>query len=227
MRQVITTKDGSHTITIPEWQVSYHSLYGAIQESQHVFINMGLLSSNWTKQEGKFRIFEMGWGTGLNALLSLIEVNKYHHPVIYTGLESIPLTTEEINTLNYCHHLDREDLQERFNHMHAAEWNREIDITANFTLQKISARLEDFTTRDQFDLIYYDAFAPRAQPELWTKEIFEKLYGMTAIGGTLVTYCSKGDVRRAMQAAGYIIEKIPGPPGKREMIRACKTNLKI
>ena len=227
MRQVITTKDGSHTITVPEWKVSYHSLYGAIQESQHVYIKMGLLSSRWTTQKDKFKIFEMGWGTGLNALLTLIEVNKHKQPIIYTGIEPSPLSTEEIKALNYCHHLGREDLLETFDQLHTAEWYREASITPHFTLHKIKSRLQDFTTDEHFDLIYYDAFAPRAQPELWTKEIFEKLYSMTADGGSLVTYCSKGDVRRAMMEAGFIVKKIPGPPGKREMLRAYKTDLKI
>lgn len=216
-RMPIITKDGSHTISIPELGVTYHSHHGAVQESMHVFINAGLLVSDTSTC-----ILEMGFGTGLNALLTLIEAEKLQRLVHYTALELFPLQREEIIILNYCQQLNREYLNPFFQQLHACEWEKDIPITPHFTLHKKRKDLINFSTDQQINLIYFDAFAPAAQPELWTKEIFEKLFAMLESGGILVTYCSKGEVRRNMQAAGFTVEKIPGPPGKREMVRAIK-----
>lgn len=221
-REIILTNDGSHTVTVPELNVSYHSMHGAIQESMHVFIEAGFrqLSGHNT-----IRIFEMGFGTGLNALLTLVEEEKTKQPVHYTSIELFPLTSHEIDLLNYCSQLNREDLEPLFKQIHSCEWEKEIRLTDHFTLQKINASLShekslSSSSIQSVHLIYYDAFAPSVQPELWTPVIFERLYSLLTPGGILVTYCSKSDVRRAMQAAGFSIEKIPGPPGKREMVRA-------
>jgi tRNA U34 5-methylaminomethyl-2-thiouridine-forming methyltransferase MnmC len=220
-RTLILTKDGSHTVAVPDMDVTYHSMHGAIQESMHVFIEAGWLESIKQQETGRIiSILEMGLGTGLNALLTLIEAEKISQPVHYTALELYPLEKQEIDSLNYCEQLDRKDLT--FELLHQCEWGREVHITSHFTLKKIQADLVNFSTPQSFNLVYFDAFAPTAQPELWTKEVFEKIYNMMQPGGILVTYCSKGDVRRAMQAAGLSIEKIPGPPGKREMVRAKK-----
>jgi tRNA U34 5-methylaminomethyl-2-thiouridine-forming methyltransferase MnmC len=229
LRNVILTKDGSHTVMIPEMNVTYHSLHGAIQESRHVFIEAGLKSIRPLEAARRMDIFEMGFGTGLNALLTFIETEKLQRPIYYSTIELYPLNKEEIYTLNYCEQLDRPDLQTVFEQLHQCEWESEIAVTPFFTFYKtldslinLPCRQAGFSTNQLINLIYFDAFAPAAQPELWTKEIFEKLYSMMNPAGILVTYCSKGDVRRAMQGAGFSTEKIPGPPGKREMIRAVK-----
>lgn len=221
-RQPIITKDGSHTIEVPEMNVTYHSVHGAIQESQHVFIREGLhhLINQSTKQP--INLLEMGFGTGLNALLTYIEAEKKQQKINYTAIEAFPLTKDEIISLNYCQQVNRLDLQPVFNKFHDCDWQEEIAISPFFTLQKINDYLINYSTNQPINLLYYDAFAPSAQPELWTTPIFEKLLFMMAPEGILVTYCSKGDVRRAMKSAGFVVEKLQGPPGKREMLRARK-----
>ena len=221
-RLPVITKDGSHTISIPEMNVTYHSHHGAIQESLHVFIDAGFRYMSDTLKTPNLCIFEMGFGTGLNALLTLIEAEKSHRHIYYSAIELLPLQNEEIVSLNYCEQLQRQDLVPVFQKLHDCEWENDIGITPHFTLNKKRGNLVNFSTGQPVNLIYFDAFAPAAQPELWTKEIFEKLFSMLLPGGTLVTYCSKGDVRRAMQSAGFTVEKISGPPGKREMTRAFK-----
>jgi tRNA U34 5-methylaminomethyl-2-thiouridine-forming methyltransferase MnmC len=221
-RHVILTKDGSHTIAVPGMDVAYHSIHGAVQESQHVFIHAGLHPLINQSANNLITILEMGFGTGLNALLTLLEADKMKQPVYYTAIELYPLKKEETGSLNYCELLNRTHHQVLFEKLHSCEWEKSHPITPFFSLYKNNCNLINFSTTQLFNLIYFDAFAPTAQPELWTKEIFEKLYTMLLPGGILVTYCSKGDVRRNMQSAGFSIEKIPGPPGKREMIRAVR-----
>lgn len=219
-KEIIQTADGSHTVSIPEMNVTYHSVHGAIQESRHVFIEAGLAYlSGRLEQPGILRIFEMGFGTGLNAFLTAIKATEAQTEIHYTAIETSPLFLEEVTTLNYTEVLGHRDL---FQQLHQSNWNDETVINEFFTIEKQRLSLLDFTTSNRFHLIYFDAFAPSAQPELWTKEIFEKLFAAMLPGGMLVTYCSKGDVRRAMMAAGFTVEKIPGPPGKREMVRAEK-----
>jgi tRNA U34 5-methylaminomethyl-2-thiouridine-forming methyltransferase MnmC len=201
--------------------VTYHSVHGAIQESMHVFIDAGF-SNTVLQGTCPINILEVGFGTGLNVLLTVIAAEKEKRSVYYAAVEPYPLNTAEVQPLNYCELLNRNDLNELFMLMHACEWNKSIALTENLLLHKSGNSLALFTHETKFNLIYFDAFAPNAQPELWTKEIFEKLYDLLTEGGILVTYCSKGDVQRAMKAAGFMIEKIPGPPGKREMIRAAK-----
>ena len=219
-RQPIITKDGSHTISIPELNVTYHSVHGAIQESLHVFINAGLQPVLNSPATGSLSILEVGFGTGLNALLTAIEAEKTEKSIYYVALEPFPLNNSVIHLLNYCELLDRQDLQENFIQLHQCEWNKSIAVTEQFLLHKSGKPLQQFEHAAKFDLVYFDAFAPSAQPELWTTDVFKKMIGLMHPGGILVTYCSKGDVRRAMQAAGFLVEKIPGPPGKREMVRA-------
>ncbi|MET0393467.1 MAG: tRNA (5-methylaminomethyl-2-thiouridine)(34)-methyltransferase MnmD [Chitinophagaceae bacterium] len=225
-RDIILTKDGSHSITVPGMNVTYHSVHGAIQESLHVFIEAGLKNTPWPGSGQPVRILEMGLGTGLNVLLTLIEAEKREQPIHYTALELFPLTPDHLSALNYCEQLRREDLQPLFNQLHHAPWEQETVISAYFTLLKTYSDLVAFapvlTADTLYQLVYFDAFAPGAQPELWTTAIFSTLFALIAPGGLLVTYCSKGDVRRAMLSAGFAVEKIPGPPGKREMLRARK-----
>ncbi|HMU44891.1 MAG TPA: tRNA (5-methylaminomethyl-2-thiouridine)(34)-methyltransferase MnmD [Chitinophagaceae bacterium] len=220
--ELILTKDGSHTISIPEMKVTYHSVHGAIQESQHVFIKAGLIDSGLFDFIGLHHVLEMGFGTGLNALLTLIEAGKHKNRIYYTAIELYPLNDTEISQLNYCQQLELPDYNPLFEKIHACGWEEMYEITDNFRLTKRKCNLLDFSTENMFDIIYFDAFAPAAQPELWTKEIFDKMFGLLKPGGTLVTYCSKGEVRRNMIAAGFKVEKIPGPPGKREMLRAIR-----
>ena len=223
-RELIITGDGSHSIRVPELNVTYHSIHGARQESLHVFINAGFFGPGFGPGgcPKPYKIFEVGFGTGLNALLTLIEAEKNKIKVYYEAVELFPLSVEEIKSLNYCQQLKCPDLQSIFEILHNCSWEKEIAITENFILKKVKTDLSNHLTIQQFNLIYFDAFAPNAQPELWTKELFDKMYSMLEPGGILVTYCSKGDVRRAMIAAGFTVEKLPGPPKKREMMRARK-----
>lgn len=170
-------------------------------------------------------IFEMGLGTGLNALLTFAEAERFERPVHYTTVELFPMNKEEILLLNYCSQLGRTDLQPIFEQIHDAEWEKDVVVSKHFTLHKIKtclSNISDSGITHTFDLVYFDAFAPTAQPGLWTKEIFDKVFAAMSDDGIFVTYCSKGDVRRALQATGFLVEKIEGPPGKREMIRARK-----
>lgn len=219
-RKIITTEDGSHTVQLPEWRVTYHSTHGAVQESMHVFIQAGLQYVLQHQYAEKIYVFEMGFGTGLNTFLTAIEAQKTKATIQYTAVELFPLSANEIAALNYDELLP--DNTHLFQQIHQAEWNKTVTITDSFTLEKINTSLFNFTTDKQFHVIYYDAFAPSAQPELWTQAVFEKLYHMLIKNGVLVTYCSKGDVRRAMQAAGFSVTKLPGPPGKREIVRAIR-----
>jgi tRNA U34 5-methylaminomethyl-2-thiouridine-forming methyltransferase MnmC len=225
-RKIILTGDGSHSISVPELNVAYHSIHGAIQESLHVFIEAGFRHQVRQLPGKQITILEVGFGTGLNALLTAIAAEKMERSIYYVALEPNPLNKEEFYSLNYCELLGRKDLQEDFLRMHECEWNKSIPLTEELLMHKSDSLLQTFEGRTKFDLIYFDAFAPNAQPELWTKEVFDKMYSILQPGGILVTYCSKGDVRRNMIAAGFEVEKLPGPPGKREMIRATLPTLR-
>lgn len=218
-KEIITTADGSHTISIPEWKVSYHSIHGAIQESMHVFIEAGLHHLIDQSPNQPINIFEMGFGTGLNAFLTAIEAHKLRREIQYVAIEQFPISMEEAMQLNYAATLQHENL---FHHLHKCDWDKKEKLSDLFAITKIKNSLINFSPDQQFNLIYFDAFAPAAQPELWTKEVFEKLRQMLLLNGILVTYCSKGDVRRAMMAAGFDVKKLPGPPGKREILTAMK-----
>ena len=219
--EIIPTADGSVTIALPESGVTYHSKHGAIQESMHVFIGAGLhymMQKDATRK--RLRILEMGFGTGLNALLTLQETLRTGMEISYQTLEAFPLEASIYNQLNYCHQLQAPELQPLFLQLHTCSWNQPHQLTPGFSFSKQLTSLQQFSRSEPVDLIFYDAFAPSVQPELWTTEIFRTLHNMLSPDGILTTYCSKGDVRRAMMAAGFSIEKIPGPPGKREMVRA-------
>lgn len=224
MRRIpVITKDGSPTISIPDMKVTYHSVHGAIQESRHVFLDAGFkYVSEYLVKPGTLSVLEVGFGTGLNALLTLIEAEKNDHAVYYVALEPFPLTSEEVRILNYCELLEHKELHNAFLSMHECGWNKGMVVSDNLFLHKSNYSLLDFVHAACFNLVYFDAFAPSVQPGLWTQEVFEKLFAMMLPGAALVTYCSKGDVRRAMQAAGFNIEKLAGPQGKREMLRAVK-----
>ncbi|MFK7970234.1 MAG: tRNA (5-methylaminomethyl-2-thiouridine)(34)-methyltransferase MnmD [Bacteroidia bacterium] len=212
------TRDGSSTLFNDHFGETYHSRHGAIQESQHVFMDMA-----WNVLNPKpeiLRIFEMGFGTGLNTLLAGLRANADQQQLSYTSLEAYPISKPAQASLNYGEVLNGQAL---FNSIHEAAWNEEIQINDYFHLHKIETSLQDHDFGDNiFDIVFYDAFAPNSQPELWTEPIFEKLYAHMREGSILTTYCAKGDVRRAMKAVGFKTERAQGPPGKREMLRATK-----
>ena len=218
-KEFIVTEDGSHTILLPELNTSYHSTHGAIQESNHVYIKSGL---DFVAECNipSVNIFEMGFGTGLNALLSCIRADKLNIPVQYTAIDLYPLSTDETDSLNYP--LLLENNHHYFHKIHTAEWEKKNEITDLFQLTKNHISFADYDTPTKFNLIYFDAFDPSVQPELWTAETLFKLYNMLCINGVIVTYSSKSEVRKNMVKAGFLIEKLKGPPGKREIVRAIK-----
>ncbi len=217
--EVVVTKDGSHTLYSARFNQWYHSLSGAFQESRRIFLELGF---DYVKDSGKkpLRILEMGFGTGSNALLTLLKSQEEQIPVHYTSLEAYPVGAEAYEKLNYDAILHSAVLQR----LHQAPWNESISILPDFTLQKLHTTLQNFiqqaVPQEPYDLVYYDAFAPSSQPELWTPEIFAGLAKTLHTGSVLTTYCSKGEVRRALKAAGFRIEKHPGPGYKREVVRA-------
>lgn len=219
LRQLQVTADGSHTLFIPSINEHYHSVNGAVQESRHVFIEAGWRE---TRRE-EVRVLEIGFGTGLNAFLTLLEAGKEQRRVTYYSVERYPVDEETVRALNYPEVICPGQA-ELFYAMHRAPWQEDVALSPFFTLHKIAGDSNHCTLPAGIDLIYFDAFAPDKQPEMWNQAIFDKLYALTAPGGILTTYCAKGAVRRMMQAAGYHVERIPGPPGKREMLRARKTN---
>lgn len=213
------TADGSKTIQLPQWGEQYHSMHGALQEAYHVFIRQGLdlFSSR------PLDLLEIGFGTGLNALITLAEAPGRSLIIRYTGLEAYPVKEEEWKQLEY-QRLPVKDtsLEAHFEQLHRAPWDKDFQVTSTFTLHKKNIDICDFESPPAFDLVYFDAFGARVQPELWTEVIFQRMYRALRPGGYLVTYSAKGSVRRAMQKAGFTVERLPGPPGKREMLRACR-----
>lgn len=218
-RKIITTGDGSKTIQIEDWDEQYHSKHGAVQEAYHVFIEHGLRLF----QNRKVHLLEIGFGTGLNALITLYEAVGQNLQIDYVGVEAFPVSMKEVNQLDYCEQLGFEGLEQILQKMHSCPWEEVISITTDFSLLKQKKDFKQIDQQGLFNLIYFDAFGARVQPELWTEEIFLKMYQALAIDGVLVTYAAKGSVRRAMQAVGFTVERLPGPPGKREMLRAVKT----
>lgn len=228
-RKIITTADGSKTIHITEWNEQYHSVHGALQEAKHVFIKTGLLHvlSSHLKLDAesknkKLSILEIGFGTGLNAYLSLLEAKKQDLLIDYVGVEAYPVSQEEIKMLNYPKILAQQNQDELFDAMHKVSWEEMHQITNIFSLTKRQQFFKDIDDIDAFNLIYFDAFGARVQPDLWTESIFKKMFIALKPNGVLVTYSAKGSVRRAMQEVGFSVERLSGPPGKREMLRASK-----
>lgn len=223
IRKIITTSDGSKTIQIEDWNEQYHSIHGAIQEANHVFLKHGLLfySDLVSVPSSPIEILEIGFGTGLNAFLTLIEAEKLKLNINYLGVEGYPVELDEIKQLNYVE-LISEKHADIFENMHAIPWEAQHKITSNFQLEKQQKFFKDINAIDAFDIIYFDAFGARVQPDLWTEDIFKTMFNALKENGVLVTYSAKGSVRRAMQAVGFTVERLPGPPGKREMLRARK-----
>lgn len=220
-KQLLKTGDGSTTLHFPKWDEQYHSKHGAIQEALHVFIKHGLQYFYEQEKPQTVSILEIGFGTGLNALLTYITADKIEDTAIrYTGLEAYPVGLDEIGLLNFSEQLTMDNSV--FTKMHTSLWEQTEVISNRFNLTKRKLRFEDFKEQEAFDLIYFDAFGPRVQPELWEKSIFQQMFAALKPNGVLVTYSAKGAVRRSMQEVGFTVERLPGPPGKREMLRASK-----
>ncbi|MEO0572300.1 MAG: tRNA (5-methylaminomethyl-2-thiouridine)(34)-methyltransferase MnmD [Bacteroidota bacterium] len=217
-RKIITTADGSTTIQLEGWNEQYHSKHGAIQEAYHVFLKQGL----FTLKPSKISILEMGFGTGLNALITYSEARKRTLFIDYTGVEAFPVSKNELSQLNYVTELGEPQLKSVFQRFHGSPWGEEYVLSPFFTLQKLKIDFFQVVEMDRFHVIYFDAFGPRVQPELWTMELFQKMYVALKRKGVLVTYSAKGSVRRNLQNVGFTVERLPGPPGKREMLRAFK-----
>ena len=215
------TADGSYTLYVPELDEHYHSVKGALTESQHIFINIGLKHSSVTSPH----ILEIGLGTGLNCVLTLLEAKESQRHVYYTGIERYPLNEEIIHKLNYPSIIGKE-CEEDYFAIHQAPWEEDVCLSPWFTLHKMEGDFTHYSFEQKYDIIYFDAFAPEKQPEMWEQSLFDNLYQVLNEGGILTTYCAKGVVRRMLQTAGFKVERLPGPPGgKREILRATKSNL--
>jgi tRNA U34 5-methylaminomethyl-2-thiouridine-forming methyltransferase MnmC len=217
LNQLITTSDGSHTLYIPELNEHYHSIHGAVQESGFIFIGTGFERSS----ADPLRIFEVGFGTGLNTLLTALKSKSGNREVYYTTIEKYPLDKNVVRSLN--HYLYAGEAGKELSDMiHSAPWNKWVSICNNFNLRKIKGDLTVWPLPGKYDLIYFDAFGPDKQPEMWTPHVFANIASATEKNGTLVTYSAKGEVKRNLQACGFDVTLLPGPPGKRQIIRAVK-----
>jgi tRNA U34 5-methylaminomethyl-2-thiouridine-forming methyltransferase MnmC len=217
-REIIKTLDGSTTIQLQEWNECYHSKHGAIQEAQHVFIMNGFSLF----EQKDISILEIGFGTGLNAFITFLEAKKNNKTIDYVGVEAYPISTEELHSMNYVSELNADSESAIFDKMHATSWNKKNSLSSDFVLTKRKQFFEEIDDVEKFDLIYFDAFGYRVQPELWSTAIFDKMFKSLKNNGILVTYAARGVVKRSMIEVGFTVEKLAGPPGKREMFRARK-----
>ncbi len=221
--KIISTGDGSHSLIHEQLDETYHSRHGAIQESVHVFIKNGL--QFWIDQHGKeeITILEIGFGTGLNALLALQFSLTHHVKIHFTTLEAFPVAKELTSILNYSDQLGFERASEFFRALHAASWNQPVSITPDFTIEKREGKLQKMELQTaQYDVIFFDAFAPNKQPEMWEISTLKKVTDTMKPSSVFVTYCAKGQLKRDLKSLGLIVESLPGPPGKREMVRALR-----
>jgi tRNA U34 5-methylaminomethyl-2-thiouridine-forming methyltransferase MnmC len=217
-REIIITSDGSTSIHLPEWDESYHSKHGAIQEAQHVFIKNGLSLCKGQSVS----VLEIGFGTGLNAFITFLDSQKNNQNIDYVGVEGFPILPEEVLQMNYVNQLNANQFESEFKKMHTSDWEENVTISDTFRLTKRKQLFNDINDKNQFDIIYFDAFGYRVQPELWSVEIFTKMFEALKVGGILVTYACRSTIKIAMKEAGFKIEKLAGPPGKREMLRGWK-----
>ncbi|MES2574856.1 MAG: tRNA (5-methylaminomethyl-2-thiouridine)(34)-methyltransferase MnmD [Bacteroidota bacterium] len=217
-RNIIQTRDGSTTIHIEDWDECYHSRFGAIQEALHVFIKNGLSLF----ENNPVSILEIGFGTGLNVLVTLLESQKSNQSIDYVGVEAYPVSIEEASLMNYVAELNAEKERAIFEKMHQCNWEEKNSLSDQFSLTKRKQFFADIDDLEKFDLIYFDAFGFDVQPELWNTEIFQKMYNALKPKGVLVTYAARSVIKRSMIESGFTVEKLPGAPGKREMFRARK-----
>lgn len=231
-RELKITNDGSKTLFIPEWNESYHSKHGALQEAMHVFIQNGLEQMSHLNT---MNVLEFGFGTGLNALLSIIYAENTQKDIQYTTLEKFPVSESEIQSMDFGQILSEktsdfpeQTIYDLFLKMHQVEWSNLYEISPHFKLQKIQIDFRDFVPKEEaFDIVFYDAFGMRVQPELWEEAIFDKIYNGLKPNGLFTTYACNGKTKRALKSVGFDVEKIPGPPGKREMINAWKREMRL
>ena len=217
-REISVTSDGSTTIHLPDWNENYHSKHGAIQEAKHVFIKNGL-----SLFESKpISILEIGFGTGLNSLITFLESKTRNQKIDYVGIEAYPITKSEVAEMNYIEELNAQSESAIFEVMHSSDWEQKAQLSSEFSLTKRKQFIETIDDIEAFDLIYFDAFGYRVQPELWSTEVFAKMHTALKPNGILVTYAARGVVKRSMIEVGFTVEKLEGPPGKREMFRAKK-----
>lgn len=220
--QIITTADGSTTIQIPEWDEQYHSKHGAIQEAKHVFLETGLasLDLNFFRKENKpITIIEAGFGTGLNALLTYFWAQQQQIKINYISLEAFPVATDEILNLNYSEQIKDVQATEIFKKIHATPWNEKSETSPDFHLQKMHQKFDQLSFVNKANIVFYDAFGPRVQPDLWEMNILKLFRNALQDQGVFVTYCAKGSVRRTLENLNFNVQRMPGPPGKREMLR--------
>ena len=216
-REIRLTADGSPTLYVPELNETYHSMHGSVQEANHVFIQNGLAFLKGVSS--KINILEVGFGTGLNALLSALFAFDHQLPIAYTGIEAFPVEEQIWTALSY---INSDEGQIYYNKLMGSKWESPQELHTFFSLTKTTIKIQEWQSDEKFDLIYFDAFGPNAQAEMWQKSIFEKLYAVLNYGGVLVTYCAQGQFKRDLKAVGFSLEALPGPPGKREMTRATK-----
>lgn len=219
-RKIIVTGDNSKTLLIPELDETYHSVHGALNEARHVFINNGLESID----KSNVAVFELGFGTGLNLLVTLEFLSNKDIKVDYTSIENYPLPHETIEKMDYDRLIDAK-YAEVYIKSHQVEWNKKIGLTEKLNLTKVDADVSIYEMeKEQYDIIYFDAFGPRVQPELWSVPVLKKMFESLHAPGRLVTYCAQGQFKRNLKAAGFGVLNVPGPPGKREMTIGLKTH---
>jgi len=220
--EVRTTKDGSSTLYVPALNEHYHSMHGAVQEALHVYLGAGLQPA-LASGKSPVRVLEIGFGTGLNAVLTLQRGLTASVAVAYDTIEKYPLSADVIANLQAERYLLNPELLSLYEQLHAATWDEAVPLLPRFLLRKIAGALQEtHLAPNLYDVIYFDAFAPEKQPDMWTEEVFAQLYAAAAPGCLLTSYCAKGSFRRSLKAAGWLVEKLPGPVGKREMTRASK-----
>lgn len=218
--EIIVSGDGSHTLVRRDMDETYHSTKGAITESKYVFLKEGL---HHFADQKEVSILEVGFGTGLNAFLTYLDAKTSGQQIFYQTLEPIALGKDIYEHLNYPAECDAEEERDIFLKLHECDWHEKIQITENFSISKVRSPLENYVAaRSQFDVVYFDAFAPSRQPEVWSRRNLKKVYAVLKKGGILTTYCSQGEFRRDLEKVGFDVAKIPGPPGKREMIKGVK-----
>jgi tRNA U34 5-methylaminomethyl-2-thiouridine-forming methyltransferase MnmC len=219
--KIFLTEDGSHSVELPGTNLVYHSRHGAVQESMHIFIGGGL-KPILQKSPSSLCIFEVGFGTGLNALLTLAESGKYSTRIFYHAIDTSFLPESISGGLNFCKAFGLEKWQTTFHQMHAVEIGKKIQVSSSFSFLKSQMDIRNPEQQENIGLVYFDAFAPDDQPDLWTFNVFQKIYSWLLPGALLLTYSAKGEVRRVLTKAGFQVKKMPGPPGKREFILAAK-----
>ena len=221
--ELIETKDGSSSLFLPELNETYHSTHGALTESQYVFVDKGFnYFQERNPEKAEINILEIGFGTGLNAWLTAIAIQNLKLKVQYSSLEKFPLEPETIEQLNYKKGYSEKD-QVLFDKIHLAEWNTEAEISENFALTKLETDIHEYSQEtESYDIIYFDAFAPSRQPDMWTPDVLKKMYHNCTHGAVFATYCAQGQFKRDLKSVGFEIEELPGPPGKKEMTRGVK-----